>query len=68
MCISSFSYHRRPATERPVTYVVTGKTPSGRRVKIITTSRMYAFGINLWRGSVWVLQNGKRKRIKLVNN
>ena len=51
-----------------MTYVVTGKTPSGRRVKITTASRMHAFGINLWRGSVWVLEDGKRKRIKSVCN
>lgn len=68
MCISSFSYHKRPIADRPVTYIVTGKLVSGKRFKITTASRMHAFGINLWRGSVWVLQNGKRKRLKSVSN
>jgi hypothetical protein len=66
--ITSASYLPTTPENRPVTYVVTGKLFSGKRFKITTASRMHAFGINLWRGSVWVIQNGKRKRIKRVRN
>lgn len=53
----------------PATYVVTGKTYAGRKFRIITTSRLYAFGINLWRGNVWELQpSGRRKRVKSIYN
>lgn len=34
-------------------YKVTGVQVSGKRFKIETSDRMYALGINLWRGSVW---------------
>lgn len=66
--LNAMSYHHRPAADRPVTYVVTGKLYNGKRFKITTASRMHAFGINLWRGSVWIIEAGKRKRIKKVSN
>jgi hypothetical protein len=68
MCNPGFSYHTRKVEDRPVTYVVTGKLHNGKRFKLTTASRMHAFGINLWRGSVWVIQNGKRLRLKRVAN
>jgi len=68
MCNPGFSYHHRSLADRPVTYVVTGKTYSGKRFKITTASRMHAFGINLWRGSIWILEGTTRRRLKRVWN
>ncbi len=34
-------------------YKITGVDRNGKRFKIETNSRMHAFGINLWKGSVW---------------
>lgn len=50
------------------TYIVTGVRTDGRRFRIVTTNQMHAFGINLWRGSVWALENGKRKLLRRVRN
>jgi len=47
---------------------VTGVDRSGKRFKIETDSRMYAHGINLWRGSVWLWVDGKWKLVKRVWN
>jgi len=66
--MTSASYLPTSPENRPVTYVVTGKLFNGRRFKITTASRMHAFGINLWRGSIWVISGGKRKRLKRVSN
>jgi hypothetical protein len=50
-------------------YVVTGVTVHGKRFRpLYTDSYIYAMGINLWRGSVWKLENGKRRLIKRVYN
>ena len=50
-------------------YIVTGLDINGRRFKRIYESPMYAFGINLWNGSVWgLLESGKRKLLKRVTN
>lgn len=52
-----------------VTYVVTGVLKNGRRFKPMEYSSLSsALCINLWRGSVWEVKNGKRKRIKSVYN
>lgn len=47
-------------------YHVTGILKNGRRFKRMTYSDpFYAFGINLWRGSVWgITKEGKRKLLK----
>lgn len=50
------------------TYVVTGLRLDGRRFRNITTSRLHAFGINLWRGTVWRIVEGRRKCVKRVHN
>ena len=50
-------------------YKVTGVTVHGKRFKIETSNRIHAFGINLWRGSVWKLQkNNKWKLLQRVYN
>lgn len=68
MCLSSFSSLTRTAADRPPTYIVTGLLHSGKRFRLTTTSRMHAFGINLWRGTVWIVENNKRRAIKRVVN
>ena len=50
-------------------YKVTGVDVYGKRFKIETNSRMRAFGINLFNGSVWQLQkNNKWKLLHRVYN
>lgn len=51
-------------------YVVTGKTVHGKRFRIHTTNGAYAFGINLWRGSVWGIRadNGHRRLLSRIMN
>lgn len=49
-------------------YEVTGTDRGGKRFKISTTILAYALSINLWRGSVWEVVDGKRTRIKEVWN
>lgn len=50
------------------TFLVTGVNRDGRRFRIKTTSAQLAMGINLWRGSKWLVRNGKRKLISRVYN
>ena len=50
------------------TYEVTGVDRSGRRFKQAYKSKFFAMGVNLWRGSVWHVRDGKRKLIKRVTN
>lgn len=54
----------------PPTYVVTGLRYDGRRFRIVTTSKLHAFGINLWRGSIWMIdtETHRRHRVKRVVN
>mgnify|MGYP003637360261 CR=1 FL=1 len=49
-------------------YIVTGLDARGKRFSIHTDNYMHAMGYNLYRGTVWELKNGKRKRIKSVYN
>lgn len=51
-----------------MTYIITGVLTTSKRFKITTTNKIYAFGINLWRGSVWCLVEGKRRLLKRVYN
>lgn len=47
------------------TWEVTGITTSGKRFKIVTTNMRHAFGINLYRGSVWQRnEDGTRTLLK----
>lgn len=50
-------------------YVITGVDTNGKRFKPIrTTNRMHAYGINLHRGSLWMVVNGHRRLIRRVWN
>jgi len=50
-------------------YVVTGVLANGKRFKPMYFDRLiWAFSINLWRGSVWEEVNGKRRLIRRVYN
>jgi len=49
-------------------YIVTGLDVRGKRFAIHTDSYIHAMGINLYRGTVWEIKNGKRKRIKSTYN
>jgi hypothetical protein len=52
-----------------MTYHVTGVTVRGQRFRIVTSSYFHAMGINLYRGSVWVVcKGGHRKLLKRVMN
>ena len=51
-------------------FIVTGLYyNSTRRFKALNLeSYWYAMGINLWRGHVWLLRDGKRTLLKTVYN
>lgn len=49
-------------------YDVTGVTVRGKRFRLSFSNLIHAMGINLWRGSVWEVSDGKRKLIKRVYN
>jgi len=49
-------------------YHITGVTTRNKRFKIVTSNYVHAMGINLYRGSVWAVSNGKRKLIRRIFN
>ena len=50
-------------------YVVTGVDRNGKRFKLVTTNRIHAFGVNLYRGNVWIQDHtGKRKLLASTYN
>lgn len=49
-------------------YIVTGVTIDGKRFRIVTPNQMHAFGINLYRGTVWFSDMGKRHILRRVWN
>jgi hypothetical protein len=50
-------------------YVVTGVDRRGKRFRLTYKLSGWAFGINLWKGSVWeVSEDGSRKLLKRVHN
>ena len=51
-----------------ITYVITGVDVKGKRFKITTSNWIHASGINLYRGTVWKVVDGKRKLIYRVWN
>ena len=53
-----------------VKYEVTGVDVYGKRFKKVYLDPRWAFGINLWRGSVWErdVATGKRRLLKRVDN
>lgn len=49
-------------------YHVTGVDRDGKRFKLVYENYYMANAINLWRGSVWLVRNGKRHLVKRVYN
>lgn len=50
-------------------YEVTGVDRNGKRFKIVTGAWQHAAGINLWRGSKWLVRHdGKRELIQRTVN
>jgi hypothetical protein len=48
-------------------FIVTGILTNGKRFEAMHIKNVYhAFGINLWKGSVWLLRDGKRILVKKV--
>ncbi len=54
--------------ERGDKYVVTGTDRHGKRFRITTNNWPHAKGINLWRGTKWLVREGKRHMITRVFN
>lgn len=50
------------------TYIVTGIDRNGKRFRKEYDDAFTAMHINLWRGNVWRLVDGKKTRIKSVYN
>lgn len=64
-------FHMQIAQNNYTGYVVTGLLyRSQRRFSHHTANAVYAFGINLWRGSVWGVRKdtGRRQLLKRVTN
>lgn len=49
-------------------YMATGKDRNGKRFNIKSHSWMYIRGINVWRGSKWLLRDGRRWLIQRITN
>lgn len=49
-------------------YMATGVDRNNKRFKIVSDSYDYIRGLNLWRGTKWLIRNGKRHRIQSVTN
>lgn len=50
------------------TYMATGTDRNGKRFTIVSSSYDYIRCLNLWRGTKWLVRNGKRHRIETANN
>ena len=52
-----------------MTYHITGITRDGKRFKIVTDNAIHAMGINVWRGTKWIVnENGKRTVLQRIYN
>ena len=52
-----------------MTYHITGVDRNGKRFKIVTSNPIHAAGINVWRGTKWIVdENGKRKVLQRIYN
>jgi hypothetical protein len=49
-------------------YLVTGVDRNGKRFRITTNTWQHACGINLWRGTKWLVRGKKRFKIQSVFN
>lgn len=49
-------------------YVVTGTTRDGKRFRTASVEWKWIAGINLWRGTKWLVRNGKQHKLVSVVN
>lgn len=49
-------------------YLATGKDTNGKRFRISSTNYNYIIRINLYNGSIWLIRNGNRIRLRRVTN
>lgn len=49
-------------------YMATGVDRNNKRFRIVSNSYDYIRGLNLWRGTKWLIRDGKRHRIQSVTN
>jgi hypothetical protein len=62
--VKLFAWEPRPTDY----YEITGVDRSGKRFLIRTKDWFYASGINVWRGTKWLVRDGRRQRITKVTN
>lgn len=48
-------------------YIVKGEARNGTKFRRVYTNYPYAMAINLWKGRVWVVRNGRRTCLKIVD-
>jgi hypothetical protein len=60
------TYTKEELKNRYSSFIVTGVTSWGKRFKVEYSEPQWAFGINLWKGSIWGVskETGKRKLLK----
>ena len=49
-------------------YLATGVCRDGKRFRTMSADYKFIRGINLWRGTKWLLRNGKRYKLQSVYN
>jgi hypothetical protein len=49
-------------------YAATGTDRDGKRFRIVSQSWAYIACINIWRGSKWLIRNGRKHRISTALN
>lgn len=49
-------------------FLIIGNRVCGKKFRIVTTSPIQAFGINLFDGNIWLVRNGKRKLLQRVQS
>lgn len=49
-------------------YMATGVDCNNKRFRIVSSSYNYIRSLNLWRGTKWLVRDGKRHRIQTVFN
>lgn len=54
--------------EKGDTYLLIGRDCSGRKFRMVYDNPYFALGINMYRGRMWQVRNGKRKLVKSVFN
>lgn len=56
-------------THKPTdSYLATGKDINGKQFKIASPNYNYVSRINIFNGSIWLVRNGKRIRIRHITN